>query len=62
MKPETLALLNLRWHYNKAIIKNALVGRGDSKIENDLINMIVISEDLTGDLDFTAKERLEYKK
>jgi len=58
MSPETYEFLKLRWNYNKAIIENKMVGCGDSKIENDLINMIVISEKVEAKDDFTYSEKM----
>ena len=55
MNNDTLKFLEARWNYNKLVIKQKLVGYGDAKIENDLINMIVISEKIEDKYDFTIK-------
>lgn len=46
MNAETNLLIKLKYEQNEIIIKNKLVGYGVSKIENELLNTIAISEKL----------------
>ena len=46
MNNETKLLLKLQYDFNNHIIKNKLVGYGNSEIENKLIDRISISEKL----------------
>ena len=50
MNFKTKLLLKLQYDFNQNIINKKLVGHGVSRIENDLINKITISENIELDI------------
>lgn len=50
MNLKTKLLLKLQYDFNQSIIDKKLVGHGVSRIENDLINKITISENIELDV------------
>ena len=58
MNFKTKLLLKLQYDFNQNIINKKLVGHGVSRIENDLINKITISENIELDISLATRGRL----